>query len=619
MISSVLKHHSFDEISLSTIRLIDFEKFKAFGGFPRYPDNKDITIVLNEFIESNLYDDSLIVFVSHRWLRSWDGAEGWDVRAHPDDAKGSKFQLCIDGIERLKSSQASEMKYCYLWIDYSCIDQDNNAMGELKLLDKITQICDIIFTPIYDPHPESLKLSSSYFNHFERYAMTGWIGTDHSYVNRGWCRIEMFYAANIPLLLSIPTSNDDAINHECSRVNKFQNGLAFHCKEGRRPHMMYSSYHVYQRIEPAMLTPLQNSWFDEYNPVNGHLSTESDREIIRGLVEPLKPFMKTVNLKHGQGKYIHATGDFYEGEYKNNQMNGIGKYIYANGNTYEGEFKDDKWNGHGKLSFHHGDIYEGEFRDGLKHGLGKHIFSSGDIYVGEGRNNLIHGQGKYFHADGCSYEGEFSDNIRHGHGRYVNADGDIYEGEYKNNKKSIGKYSHANGDIYEGGFKDDKRNGHGKVSFSHGDIYEGEFEDGRMCGYGICTFANGDIYEGELKDDKWNGHGKLSFHHGDIYEGEFKDDKWNGHGKLSFYHGDIYEGEFRDGLKHGVGKHIFASGDIYEGEGRNNLIHGQGKYFHADGDIYEGEYKNNKRSIGTVYANGDIDEVEFKDDMEWLW
>jgi hypothetical protein len=29
----------------------------------------------------------LVVFVSHCWMRGYDGAEGWDGRPHPDHAQ----------------------------------------------------------------------------------------------------------------------------------------------------------------------------------------------------------------------------------------------------------------------------------------------------------------------------------------------------------------------------------------------------------------------------------------------------------------------------------------------------------------------------------------------------
>jgi len=489
----VLEHHSFDHAALSSIRLIDFEKFKALGTFPRYPDNKDIAVPLTEFVASNLYEDSLIVFVSHCWLRGWSGAEGWNGRAHPDDAKGSKFELCVKGIESTKHSLAAGMKYCYLWLDYGCIDQDGNPAGELKMLDKIMQICDLMFTPIHDPHPESLTIPDKIKNHFEDYSMTGWIGTDHSYLNRGWCRIEMFYAANIPLLLSSRTPSSaisESVSINSSRVNKFAAGLAFHNKEGRRPHVFYTSYHLEKRMTPEILPPLQNSWFEDYHPEKGNVSVESDREIVHRLVEELKPFMKTVREgyegeynaeggKHGKGKYVYADGDIYVGEWKDNLMNGYGKYIYANGDIYEGEWKDNLKNGHGKYFYADGNSYEGAFKDGLYHGHGKCIYASGSIYEGEYKDDVKNGHGKFIYCSGDIYEGEYNDDLRNGHGKYIYADGDSYEGAFKDGLyHGHGKYISAIGFSYEGEYKENLMNGHGKYISADGTIHEGEWMNG---------------------------------------------------------------------------------------------------------------------------------------------
>ena len=51
----------------------------------------------------------------------------------------------------------------------------------------------------------------------------------------------------------------------------------------------------------------------------------------------------------GQGRLIFVSGDYYEGEFKENKRNGRGKYVFANGNCYEGKFRNDKFHGKGKM------------------------------------------------------------------------------------------------------------------------------------------------------------------------------------------------------------------------------------------------------------------------------
>jgi hypothetical protein len=59
-----------------TVKLIDFEDFCRLQSFPRNPENKNLIVDFQK-IDRN---DSLIIFISHCWLRGWSGAEGWDGR-----------------------------------------------------------------------------------------------------------------------------------------------------------------------------------------------------------------------------------------------------------------------------------------------------------------------------------------------------------------------------------------------------------------------------------------------------------------------------------------------------------------------------------------------------------
>jgi hypothetical protein len=108
-------------------------------------------------------DISLFVFVSHCWLRGWSGAEGYNVSEgpHPDNAVGDKYALCVEGIEKMLKTLAPGMKECFLWCDYGCIDQSKDPAGELKQLDKIMELCDCVFTPIYDKDHHKWELEST--------------------------------------------------------------------------------------------------------------------------------------------------------------------------------------------------------------------------------------------------------------------------------------------------------------------------------------------------------------------------------------------------------------------------------------------------------------------------
>ena len=46
-------------------------------------------------------------------------------------------------------------------------------------------------------------------------------------------------------------------------------------------------------------------------------------------------------MAHGKGKFWHADGDIYNGEWKEDKANGYGVYKHLNGAQYEGEWVDD--------------------------------------------------------------------------------------------------------------------------------------------------------------------------------------------------------------------------------------------------------------------------------------
>ena len=47
-------------------------------------------------------------------------------------------------------------------------------------------------------------------------------------------------------------------------------------------------------------------------------------------------------MRHGKGVYAWASGDKYDGEYKDGNKHAKGVYTYANGDKYDGEWVDDK-------------------------------------------------------------------------------------------------------------------------------------------------------------------------------------------------------------------------------------------------------------------------------------
>jgi hypothetical protein len=378
--------NTFSEKEKSLIRLINFKSFKELGTFPRFPDQKHLTCTLDQITKAT-YENSLIVFVSHCWLRGWKGAQGWDGRPHPDNKRGDKYKLCVHGIEKILTKFAPGMKNCYLWLDFGCIDQDGNPAGELKLLDKIIQVSDCVFTPIHDEHHNDWDYPKKWNNPYKEYQSKPWNDNDYSYVNKGWCRVEMLYSTSIPMLES---------EKEGERFLKFGQELQLRMKDGRRVHFLYGTKELKGRRFPMILPPLRNNYFDEYRPEKGTLTKEEDRAIISKLVDDLS-------------QYIPRVAEGYEGEKnENGQRHGFGVYKYKNGDIYTGQWVEDKREGEGKYKFQNGDLYEGVWKN----------------------DSLPSGTVSY--VDGSSYRGELNMFWRAGEGVYRDSTGKETSGLWKN-------------------------------------------------------------------------------------------------------------------------------------------------------------------------------------------
>lgn len=128
----------FDSLSKeerSTIRFVKFDEFRRMSSFPRYPENKNVTFLLREMTPQQ-YQESLIVFISHRWLRGSSDAKDFEKEPHPDNKEADKFHLCVSGIEKLLQL-VPKINSCYLWFDFSCLDQDEDPSKELKFSIKL--------------------------------------------------------------------------------------------------------------------------------------------------------------------------------------------------------------------------------------------------------------------------------------------------------------------------------------------------------------------------------------------------------------------------------------------------------------------------------------------------
>lgn len=87
----------------------------------------------------------MLIYISH-----WNGADGWDGTFHPDNSNNDKYHLMIIAIDHILKLFAKHMSECYVWVDFSCINQNTNPARALKQLDRIVQFCDLMLTPLVD-------------------------------------------------------------------------------------------------------------------------------------------------------------------------------------------------------------------------------------------------------------------------------------------------------------------------------------------------------------------------------------------------------------------------------------------------------------------------------------
>mmetsp|Transcript_17494 Transcript_17494/g.29324 ORF Transcript_17494/g.29324 Transcript_17494/m.29324 type:complete len:403 (+) Transcript_17494:55-1263(+) len=278
---------------LPDIMLLNFKFFKARGEIPRFSKESSGLVNIDKIDKSKVF----IVFISHMWLRSKPNVEHQDgFTSHPDTPDNSHYHLCVDGIERIRHNHVRNIEDCYVWIDYSCLNQTINPVQDIEELDTIISACDCIFTPLIatldevEPVHEVdiMPETSSTMATVEGYRMTAW----SQFLRRSWCRLEMFYGSTIP------------ISH--STMYKFLNKnfnmeLHFAISQGRRPHFLYNSNHSVLSTNPSCLTSIPNTLFEKYHPRGGDVTNALDRVKIEQLVNDLQSYMTRVDETHHVG------------------------------------------------------------------------------------------------------------------------------------------------------------------------------------------------------------------------------------------------------------------------------------------------------------------------------
>jgi len=197
------------------------------------------------FADSRPDSDMKIVFMSHRWMRP----DSNKSRAHPDDAKGSKFSVLLRGLRFLASEQGWEEEDLHVWCDFMCIDQKNHdlKLKGIKSLRAYVAKSDAFLVP----------------------AMKGfgyhgggkvWAHYITEYGERAWCRLEVFVAWAAALMKGLQTPPIYAMD---AKNAKNVGGSKGSSKGAISLHAVRYSYRA------------------DHLPSNGVLFSEDDREMIR--------------------------------------------------------------------------------------------------------------------------------------------------------------------------------------------------------------------------------------------------------------------------------------------------------------------------------------------------
>jgi len=433
------------------MRLIDFSIFKNLNHIPRSDEPiQSLTVedLNNPTNENSMLkrNQCLVVFISHRWFRS--GSKN----PRPDTNKNTKYHLIVKSIESLIASVGENVSV-FLWIDYFCVDQDNQEqkMQSIRSLPYFISNSDCILTPLSEDFCTS-QTSSSIFSCFggcfpSSDAMSGPLplmfecvsNARDEFFGRAWCRLEMYIGMYVPL----PRGG---INY--FKMKKIEN------RETKRPHFI--TVKEFREGALQIMPPLGYNWLKLLTPLKGAITYNNDWAEIRKLAL----------------QFCHQdSGPSFAGTLQDHRKNGHGVQIYRDGSRYEGFWKDDKRHGQGVDVRCNGERYEGNWVEDMKQGKGKLFFTNGDIYDGEWHCGKMHGKGTL----------------------YVFLEGTI-EGVWKSNYdgKSLveGTFLYENGDKFEGTWKDGLRDGPGTLTYPDGAKLVGTWENDTICGEG--TFYSGD-------------------------------------------------------------------------------------------------------------------------------
>jgi hypothetical protein len=160
----------------------------------------------------------------------------------------------------------------------ACINQDSaNPAAQLNgSMGRIIGSCDMMVTPVIDKQWQNWSVDAcsgeikEIKDPFTDYKAPGFI----EYLSRGWCRLEMFFNANMPVI---------------SQRRKYFGGKLgqFMDEKKRRPHLVFGTREQERGEAPLILRVLRDDEFKHYYPAHGLLFDKRDTSAIEAYVEEL--------------------------------------------------------------------------------------------------------------------------------------------------------------------------------------------------------------------------------------------------------------------------------------------------------------------------------------------
>ena len=154
-----------NESEVFPMSVVPLDVFLSFGMLPRSSD----------FCTRRAKESDIVIFVSHRW---WGDRE-------PDDDSGLKYKIICRGVFALAAERKYKLSNIAIWIDYACIDQDdekNMAAGIASLISYAAR-ANAMLVPVH-PNAEAIA-AFRIANHPSQLV---------DYGERAWCRLETYVA-----------------------------------------------------------------------------------------------------------------------------------------------------------------------------------------------------------------------------------------------------------------------------------------------------------------------------------------------------------------------------------------------------------------------------------------